>query len=881
MHVERVDGLAFGPLRDEVLELAPGCTVVHGPNESGKSSWHAALTTAVTGRRRGRGGRTGAERDFAERHRPWDGDRWLVGARVRLADGRVVSLRQDLDEPARCQANDQTGRPVLDEILADGMPDASRWLGLDREAFRACVSVRQSDVARVSEGAGSLQQYLQRAASTRKAESTAGAALERLRDYKAKQVGLDKRSAVKPLRRAKTAVAHAQDAVVQATASHRALLETTEECERLLAVAEQARRARRAAEALEAARQADEVDRRVTRIADLTARCPEEPPDQGLDDQEAQEVAAALARWDERPTVPDPPSPSAAELHARLAEPVTEVGDTEVHATVQDAVRSFESAREAFDQHRDREPAGHALPPGTEPVELRELARRLRAEPPPVDPPPSPAPTPASVPVLVGAAGLVAGVAIAFAGLVPLGVVVALAGAVGAVLVSRRRAAAAAATPVVVPAPSPVRARVAELGLSPDPDALDASAAAADLHQGWADEVRKRREQVDRAAAALTRVIEDRMGTTVAPDTTLRDWYAAYEETCRASARRARVDAEERARLGAAVARAEEIEKRSTLARDACARAAAELRATADAVGLAAIDDAELLAEGLRAWQEARKDRIEAMRLRRDDWKQLQQLGGGRSLEEWESMRDEARGRAEDLLAGVDPDELARLRAAGTRLPELVETERRAHDRAQQARAALEVTQANLPSVAEANESLATAEAELGRVMRLDDVLSTTIDCLGEAQDRLYRSLAPVLAERLNDVLPSITGGRYREVTVDPESLEVQVRLADGSLRPAGLLSHGTAEQVYLLLRVAMAERLVSGRDTCPLVLDDVTVHCDPERTRAILDLLLAVAEHRQVVLFTQEADVVAWAEEALRGDRHRIVSLGAPAVPA
>jgi uncharacterized protein YhaN len=880
MHVERVDGLAFGPLHDEVLELAPGCNVVHGPNESGKSSWHAALTTAVTGRRRGRGGRTGAERDFSERHRPWDGDRWLVGARVRLADGRVVSLRQDLDEPARCQATDQTGRPVLDEILAEGMPDASRWLGLDRDAFRACVSVRQADVARVGEGAGSLQQYLQRAASTRKAESTAGAALDRLRDYKAQQVGLDKRTAVKPLRRAKTAVEQAQGSVAHATAAHRALLETTEQCERLVATAEQARRARRAAEALVAAEQADEVDRRVTRIADLTARCPEEPPDHGLDDREAQQVAAALTRWDDRPTVSEPPSPSAAELHARLAEPAAEVGDTDIHPTVQSAVRGFESAREALDHHRDREPAAHALPPGTEPVELRELARRLRAEPTPADPAPTQAPIPASVPVLVGAAGLVAGVATALAGLLAVGIVVALAGVVGAALVSHRRTGEAAA-PAVLPPPSPVQARVAELGLQPDADALEAAAAAAEVHQAWADQGRDRREQVERAAAALTRAIEDRMGTTVPPDTTLRDWYATYEEACRASARRAQADAAERARLGAVVARTEEIEKRSTLARDACARAAADLRATADALGLAPTDDADLLAQGLRAWQEARKDRLEAMRLRRDDWKELQQLGGGRSLDEWEAVRQEARDHAEDLAADVDPADLARLRAGGARLPELVDAERRAHDQAQQARAALEVTQANLPSVAEANESLAAAEAELARVTRLDEVLSTTIECLGEAQDRLYRSLAPVLAERLNDVLPSITGGRYREVTVDPETLEVQVRLADGSLHPAGLLSHGTAEQVYLLLRVAMAERLGTGPDTCPLVLDDVTVHCDPERTRAILDLLLAIAEHRQVVLFTQEADVVSWATDALQGDRHRIVALDAPAVPA
>ena len=52
-------------------------------------------------------------------------------------------------------------------------------------------------------------------------------------------------------------------------------------------------------------------------------------------------------------------------------------------------------------------------------------------------------------------------------------------------------------------------------------------------------------------------------------------------------------------------------------------------------------------------------------------------------------------------------------------------------------------------------------------------------------------------------------------------------------------------------------------------------------RTQAILDLLARVAEDRQVVLFTQEAEVVAWAHENLTGDRHRVISLDRPAVPA
>ena len=47
MQFECVNAYAFGPFRNETLELAPGMNVVYGPNEAGKSSWHAALYAGI------------------------------------------------------------------------------------------------------------------------------------------------------------------------------------------------------------------------------------------------------------------------------------------------------------------------------------------------------------------------------------------------------------------------------------------------------------------------------------------------------------------------------------------------------------------------------------------------------------------------------------------------------------------------------------------------------------------------------------------------------------------------------------------------------------------------------------------------------------------
>ncbi len=78
--------------------------------------------------------------------------------------------------------------------------------------------------------------------------------------------------------------------------------------------------------------------------------------------------------------------------------------------------------------------------------------------------------------------------------------------------------------------------------------------------------------------------------------------------------------------------------------------------------------------------------------------------------------------------------------------------------------------------------------------------------------------------------------------------------------RSAERLSQGTAEQIYLLLRAALARHLTSGKEPCPLLLDDVTVQSDASRTAAILELLHEVSKEQQVIVFAQERGVADWA---------------------
>ena len=204
MHIDKVHAISFGPLAGECLLLAPGMTVIVGDNESAKTTWHAALYAALCGRRRAKGSPTREERRFSDLHRPWNDDRWIVAAELTLADGRHIALSHDLDGKVDCRALDvDLSRDVSNEIVVDGSPDGSHWLGLDRRSFASTACVNQAELLKVLDEADGLQDHLQRAAATAGTDATAAVALKRLEDFHREQIGRDQANSTKPLRRAK------------------------------------------------------------------------------------------------------------------------------------------------------------------------------------------------------------------------------------------------------------------------------------------------------------------------------------------------------------------------------------------------------------------------------------------------------------------------------------------------------------------------------------------------------------------------------------------------------------------------------------------------------------------------------------------------------
>ncbi|TWU02344.1 YhaN family protein [Stieleria varia] len=87
-------------------------------------------------------------------------------------------------------------------------------------------------------------------------------------------------------------------------------------------------------------------------------------------------------------------------------------------------------------------------------------------------------------------------------------------------------------------------------------------------------------------------------------------------------------------------------------------------------------------------------------------------------------------------------------------------------------------------------------------------------------------------------------------------------------------MSLGTADALYLAMRLASLEHQLSGGKTVPVVIDDCLIQLDDERTSAALRRFSSLSLRTQVILFTHHEHLVQLAQDCLGPDEvhfHRI----------
>ncbi|MEV6242034.1 AAA family ATPase [Lentzea sp. NPDC051838] len=865
MKIESVTAHAFGPLHGRTLPLAPGLTVVSGMNESAKSSWHAAIRAALCG-------------EPSSRHRPWHGDSWRVAATVSLESGEVVAVDRDLND--------------------DACPDVARHVGLDRSSFAATACVDQAQLLSVLDEADGLQDHLRRAAATAGTDGTVEQALQRLT------------APVDTLRDARNRLREAETDLAVARREHARYLQLSAKARSAAAA-----RARLAVQSHAASLEA--LNTRASRLAELQERFGDSPPS-GLAAQEAltDKVNRALAAWRAAPTPRVLTGPTAATLEGELeALPEFPVGETALDDELRVVAAAFDTSAAVVAAHRERRPM-----PATsaEPSVLRGLATRL-------DPISGSRLTTASLEVdtarqfqdeaaanaarmqveadvaaarvreiampnpflrnallalscltsFVGVLLFLVDQQIAAVGVLVAALTAGIGGALArgnapqreaAVAFAAERAAAAhqargllfvadrklaeaegqrAVALEAVRVHDEAVAGCASLGVPPDRETLWRLANRAAWEAEHTDLVCEmaRIEKAVRIELAARGKVDNSM--------TVPDLLIDYETDCKVRARQALMAAQRPLLARALEDRrlAEATVAEATTAHD---RALLLLRGAVLAVGGTGERPEDLLrclAEWQRGWDRLLREAEEE----RNAWAELQSLLADGTLDDLEATISASQTHHASLL-----EDAARYAACDPVDPSL------ATSCDSLAAAVAEVARV-LPSVPDAEEEVQAAASVVAEVTAEVEAISLATRYLTAAREKVHSTIAPALEKTLREWLPGVTDGRYVDAAVDPQSLTVRVCAASEAWHQASRLSLGTAEQVYLLLRVALAQHLAT--EACPLLLDDVTVQADDARTRAVLDLLLRLSEDRQIVLFAQETAVVEWARERL-GER-------------
>jgi uncharacterized protein YhaN len=195
-------------------------------------------------------------------------------------------------------------------------------------------------------------------------------------------------------------------------------------------------------------------------------------------------------------------------------------------------------------------------------------------------------------------------------------------------------------------------------------------------------------------------------------------------------------------------------------------------------------------------------------------------------------------------------------------------------------RARLGEMRGSTASLADLEDERAACVAARDRGLHQLAALHRAAELIENATRSIHRDLAPRLATSVADRLALMTEGRYTAVNVDTAHFEVSLLGRDRpDLVPLDLVSHGTRDQVSLLLRLALAEVLSGAGEQVPLLLDEPLLSADPQRRATALRFLWNLSATNQVVLGTSDPTLVSALEAVCEGDQPVVLAMP-PACP-
>ena len=150
--------------------------------------------------------------------------------------------------------------------------------------------------------------------------------------------------------------------------------------------------------------------------------------------------------------------------------------------------------------------------------------------------------------------------------------------------------------------------------------------------------------------------------------------------------------------------------------------------------------------------------------------------------------------------------------------------------------------------------------------------------------DRYRRERQAPLLARARELFETLTAGAFTALGIEYDKRDrpflVGVR-PGGEAVPVSGLSSGTADQLFLALRIGAVEEYLAKASALPFVADDLFIHFDDDRAAAGLKVLERLSRTTQVLFFTHHRHLVDIACETLEPSLDVIDLSGDPEGPA
>jgi len=189
----------------------------------------------------------------------------------------------------------------------------------------------------------------------------------------------------------------------------------------------------------------------------------------------------------------------------------------------------------------------------------------------------------------------------------------------------------------------------------------------------------------------------------------------------------------------------------------------------------------------------------------------------------------------------------------------------------------IEIRRAALESADDAarlRTEIATLRTELAEAVAGWRTAIVGAELVRRAMARLVEDRRPAVVRDAARMFAAMTLGRYPTIEQDEAGATLLVGEAGGRRKSVDELSRGTAEQLYLALRLGLVLDHAGRGNDLPVVMDDVLVNFDEERATAVAQLLASFSEGHQVILFTCHGWTVDMIRTAAPGAR--VVELAA-----